>query len=296
MIFKITLIYDIQKFIKNILFLFGFLMMPFFLITNSYGENTPEKKEYVLALAPQHSLGLMLKAWTPVLWAYNEQTNNEIYLKVFPSKAAFEENMLSGESDFVFGSAFYYLILNQKHGYIPLVRSNKKFLNGIIVVKKNSDITTVDDLNGQRVAFPSQNAFGASLYIRSMLDSKGIKVEPLYSENHEKTYFSVDRGLAIAGGGVLRTFNVFNLRNSLKVIYTSPDLPTHPLMAHPRVPKKVQKDIISFLLSLNETDDGRRMLTEIKLEKPVRVNHRLDYQSLRDLNILDFSSFDMTGE
>jgi len=238
----------------------------------------------------------MLKSWEPVMEAFNKQTNNKIFLKIFTAKALFEEYLLLGEADFIFGNAYYYLILNQKHGYKPLVRSNKKSLNGIIVVRKNSNITTLDDLKGQRVAFPSQNALGASLYIRSMLASKGIKVNPVYTKNHEKTYFSVDSGSAIAGGGIDRTFNQYKLRHSLKVIYTSPDLPAHPIMAHPRVPQNTIEDFISFILSLDETDDGRKLLTGIKLEKPIRADHTLDYKSLKNLNILEFSSFARTGE
>jgi phosphonate transport system substrate-binding protein len=59
---------------------------------------------------------------------------------------------------------------NKKHGYAPLVRDVGRSLFGIIVVKKDSPIETVSELDGEIVAFPAPNALGAALKenLRSM--------------------------------------------------------------------------------------------------------------------------------
>ncbi len=267
-----------------------FIMLPFFLLSNSYGENNQDKSEYILALAPQNRPTLLLRAWKPVIDTFNRQTNSNIQLKFFPSKAVFEKYLLSGEADFVFASAFYYILAKQKHGYTPLVRSNAKVLKGIIVAPKDSDIE-INDLDGRKVAFPSRNALAASLYIRSFLTSQGVNVDPDYAGTHENSYYYVFRGLAKAGGGINRTFNQFKYKDSLKVIYTTPGLPMHPLIAHPRVSDKVKEALISHFLTLNESDEGKDLLKEIKVAEPIQADHNRDYKVLNDLDIIRFSSF-----
>ena len=265
-------------------------MLPFFLISDSYGESNQQKTEYTLALAPQSRPTVLFKAWKPVIDAFNSQSNSNIELRFFPSKAVFEKYLLSGEADFVFGSAFYYILAKQKHGYEPLLRSNAKVLKGIIVAPKDSDIT-INDLDGQKMVFPSRNALAASLYIRSLLTSQGVNVDPYYVGTHENSYYNVLRAIAKAGGGINRTFNQFEYKDSLKVIYTTPGLPMHPLIAHPRVSDKVREALISHFLALKESVEGRKMLKEVKIAEPVRADHDRDYKVLHDLDIIKFSSF-----
>ncbi len=112
----------------------------------------------------------------------------------------------------------------------------------------------------------------------------------------ENAYLFVYRGLARAGGGINRTLNQFQYKDSLKVIYTTPGLPMHPLIAHPRVSDKLKEALLSHFLTLNESDEGRKMLKEVKVAEPIRADHDRDYKVLNDLEIIRFSSFGENSE
>ena len=76
--------------------------------------------------------------------------------------------------------------------------------------------------------------------------------------------------------GINRTFNQFKYKESLKVIYTTPGLPMHPLIAHPRVSERVKESLISHFLKLDESEEGKAMLREVKVAEPVRADHDRD--------------------
>ncbi len=76
--------------------------------------------------------------------------------------------MYKGLPDFAFMNSFHQVVAKKKQGYIPLLRDAKKKRTGIIVVRHDSPIQTIEQLKGQRVAFPAPNAFATSFYTRAL--------------------------------------------------------------------------------------------------------------------------------
>jgi phosphonate transport system substrate-binding protein len=114
--------------------------------------------------------------------------------------------------------------------YLPLVRDNKPH-RGIVVVRKGGPITKIADLDGKTVAFPSPNAIGATLMTRAELERLfGVKVVPLYVKSHSSVYLHVAKGLAAAGGGVMKTLQEQDaaVRDLLSVLHTTEVMPNLP--------------------------------------------------------------------
>lgn len=237
----------------------------------------------VLARAPQLSAAKTSMTWTPFVDYLSEKTGVKIQLKVYDDRNVFESDVRKGNVAFYFGNPGYGVVGHMQHGYVPLVRSDRKLLEGIIVVRKDSGITDVMQLAGRSIAFPSKTAFAASLYIRSRIDSDhGILYQPVYTGSHDNTYRTVLVGKAIAGGGVKRTLESEDRRNreQLNIIYTTPGMKAHPLMAHPEVDEKTRQAIQQAILDLDTNVDGKKMLKKIKIQKPVIANYARDYKPI----------------
>ena len=171
-----------------------------------FSSNVAAERSLILARAPQLSASVTSNIWGPFVKSLSESTNLNIKLKVYDERLDFENDIKLGKIDLYFGNPGYGVAGHLKHGYIPLIRSDRKLLEGIVVTKKDSDIQTIEQLNGKIIAFPDKSAFAASIIVRSRINSDfNIKFKTLYTGSHDNTYRAVLIGKALAGGGVKRT-------------------------------------------------------------------------------------------
>lgn len=117
--------------------------------------------------------------------------------------------------------------------YQPLVGDGATLLRGILAVRRDSPITSLQQLNGAMIAFPSPNAFAASLLIRAHLRQQGVAFTPVYLKTHSNVYRAVAIDQVGAGGGVNNTLQrePVELRERLRVLFTTPGYPAHPFSA-----------------------------------------------------------------
>ncbi len=194
---------------------------------------------------------------------------------------------MNGEPDIAYMNAYQLISSRQKQGYIPLIRDDTQMLKGIIVVRRDSKIKNIYEIDGKTVAFPAPNAFGASLFVRATLARKKISVLPRIVVTHANVYRHVIKGFVIAGGGVRRTYDRESkmVKAQLRILFETPGVPSHPLAVHPRVPEKLREKIITSILSMAKVEKYRRLLTAVQLPKPVRADYKKDYKSLERLRL-----------
>ena len=242
----------------------------------------------VLARAPQLSPSIISQQWGPFIKHLSVTTGIDITLKVYTDRASFEHDILAGKVDLYFGNPGYGIIGHLLHGYTPIIRSNRKLLEGILVVKKDSGIKNIEQLNNKIIAFPDENAFAASLYIRARMNSDlKIDFQPLYTGSHNNSYRAVLIGKAAAGGGVQRTLENEDsaLREQLLTIYTTPGMKSHPLMIHPKVSENIRNSIQQAILDMDTDSAGKKLLKTIKLQQPVIADYLRDYKSVESFAI-----------
>lgn len=242
-----------------------------------------QARDFTLAVVPQYTVSEIYKNWQPLLSELERATGDRFKLLVYPSFRQFETDYLAGVPDFVYFNPYHQLVGNRAQGYIPLVRDGKRKLTGIIVVRKDSGIDSITQLQGMDIAFPAPNAFAASLYMRTLLSEKeGLNFHAYYVQSHSNGYRHVYTGKALAAGGVISTLRrqPAAIRNELKVIYQTPAYPPHPIAAHPRVSPTVRSKLTAVLLELQGTAQGRQLLSAIQMAHPIRAEYRRDYTPL----------------
>ncbi len=225
---------------------------------------------YTFGVVPQFDARQIRQVWKPILTRLEAETGQRFQLVGTSTIPEFETRFLSGEFDFAYMNPYQVLKGAESVGYVPLVRDVGRTLHGIIVVRKDSPITRVEDLNGKKVAFPAPNALGATLVPRSdFKHTFGINVLPRYVQSHSSVYLNVVMGETAAGGGVQKTLaqQPPAIRDSLRVLYRTRDIPPHPVAAHPRVPEKVRDAVRNGFLSIPATEEGSRLLSRIPIQR-----------------------------
>lgn len=250
-------------------------------------QSDARRPAFDVAVVPQFPAAELHRDWTPLLERLGHQMGISLNLKLSPSIPRFEALLLEGRPDFAFLNPYHQVMAARAHGYVPLVRNGKP-LTGILVVRKDSPIRSVRELAGTDLAFPSPNAFGASLWMRALLaERERINFNPLYVQTHGNVYRQVMRGSAAAGGGVNLTLSqeTPEVRDGLRVLLETPEAASHPLSAHPRVPAMVQRQVTEALLSLTGEPTGMSLLKAVALTNPVAASHARDYRPLEQYKL-----------
>ena len=241
---------------------------------------------YTFSVIPQFKLAQLQKEWTPVLKRISQETGIQLQLKLQSTLQKFDAEVSKGAMDFAYFNPYQMLVAQKSKGYIPMLR-DKKSLHGILVVRKDGPYKSIKDLDGQTIGFPAPNSFGASLYIRAVLSEEHpIKFTPRYLVNHNLVFCQVARGLVAAGGSVNAALSDESeeIREQLVVLYKTPDVPSHPIAVHPRVPEQVRKSVMNSLLGMQKDEEGRAMLKEIRMPNLIDTDFQKDYLPLKKLH------------
>jgi len=249
-----------------------------------------EEKVYTIGIVPQFEIRHIRKIWNPILNEIKKKTGYKLTFVGSPTIPDFESEFNAGSFDFAYMNPYHALIANKTQGYVPLIRDTGRKLQGILVVRKDSGIDSVKELDGAKISFPAPNALGASLLIRADLTKQyNIKFNPVYVKTHSSVYLNVIVKQTAAGGGVGKTLKQQkeNIRGALKTIYRSPEVSPHPITAHPRVPEIVKNNIKQAFLELAESDAGKALLSKIPM-KQIGDAQLSDYTPLNEFNLDEF--------
>jgi phosphonate transport system substrate-binding protein len=252
------------------------------------------KHQYSVYIVPQYSSTEIYATWAPLLEKVGVQTKQCFNLVVPGSIPDFEKAVIAGKADYAYMNPYHEVIAYHAQKYNPLIADGSKLLSGIVVVKADSPIKTLPDLRNASIAFPSPNSFGASLLIRATLSKAGIPFQAEYVKSHSNVYRAVIMGDYQAGGGIQATLNHERpeIKERLRVVYTTAAYRSHPISAHPRVPKEEASNFAHSVLSLKKDPSGQKLLDAIQIPDPIVVSYQKDYQPLESLGLSKFVVID----
>jgi len=238
-------------------------------------------------VVPQFDARRIQSIWQPVLDALEKQSGHHFELIGSPSIPEFEKQFLAGDFNFAYMNPYHLIKAHESQGYMPLVRDVGRMMFGIVVVRKDSPIQDVKELDGKSVAFPAPNALGAALIPRTEFgEIYKINIQPEYVRSHSSVYLNVVTGQTVAGGGVQKTLQKqpANIRDALKIIYETPQVAPHPIAVHPRVDKVTRDKVRQAFLQLGNTPEGRELLAKIPMKQVGQATLE-DYARLKQMGL-----------
>lgn len=264
----------------------GMAMATLCLAGHAGAQSTAAPTQLVLGIVPQFPAVELQRRWTPVLNWLEKSCHLSIRVDYVSNIPAFEERFLAGQFDLAYMNPYHAVMAYRAQRYEPLVRDGQNMLKGVLTVKADGSVQRLQDLQGATIAFPSPNAFGASLYMRALLErTHGIRFTPFYAKTHSNAYRHVLKGEALAAGGVGSTLTAETpeVQSQLRVLYETPPSAPHPLAAHPRVNADQRRCVTEQLTAADLPQATRDWLVEIQMPKPIRAVYGRDYQPLEKL-------------
>lgn len=216
-------------------------------------------------VVPQQTASKLARNWRPILRHLSEKTGLKIRFRTAPSIPVFEERLAAGTYDIAYMNPYHYTEFSKNPGYRAFAKAKNKSIRGIIVVRKDSEINHLSDFDQQIMAFPAPAAFAASVLPRAQFALNNIHVTPKYVSSHDSVYLSIARGIYVGGGGVERTLATVSpeIRDQLKVLWTSEPFTSHPLAAHPRLGKEKVDRIAEAMLAMENSETGLLLLKRL---------------------------------
>lgn len=222
---------------------------------------------YSFAPLPQFEHRKEFATWKPIVDELHLRTGVDFDLIIPFSIPELEREFSKGTYDFAYVNPIHFTRGLRRHAYVPLV-SDAAPSRGIVVVSKDSQVQKPEELNGKSLAISSANAFTSSLTIQSDLLYKfNVKMSVVAVNSHSSVYIHVANKLADAGGGAESTLREQPqaILDSLRILHTTADFPSHPVVAHPRVPTEIREKVRAAFVEMAQTPAGAAMLGRIPM-------------------------------
>ncbi|MBL8468428.1 PhnD/SsuA/transferrin family substrate-binding protein [Methyloversatilis discipulorum] len=243
-----------------------------------------------VGVVPQQAASDLAQGWIPLLREVSAVSGCEFRFATAPTITEFERRLARGEYAIAYMNPYHYVVFHQAAGYQAFAREKDRKLRGLIVVRNDSAIASVQELDGKEVAFPSPAAFAATVIPLAELKRGGISVKPRFVASHDSVYLNVARGLVVAGGGIERTLEAIDasVRDRMRVIWRSAEYPPHAFARLPGVPESVGRDFVDAMQKVAASAPGADLLKQIGFKGVVSAQDR-DWEPIRalDIRVLD---------
>lgn len=246
-----------------------------------------EERAYTVGVVPQFTSLRTAEIWQPVIDQISRNSGIQLELRSAANIPEFEQQFINGTYDFAYMNPYHLIVANEKQGYKPLLRDTGRHLYGIIVVRKDSDIQSVQQLDEKTIAYPAPNALGAALIPRTEFHEKfNINTHDLYVKSHTSVYLNVLLGKAAAGGGVQKTLSQQpkNVRDQLRILYRTTEVSPHPFTVHPRISKDIQDTVVESFMKMGSNNQGVELLKNIPIKRIGKASLS-DYNALKEMGL-----------
>jgi len=243
-----------------------------------------ESGSYQFGVFPHFSAGQIENMFAPIAVDLSKALGRPVALKTKSSYAAFTTELDRETYDIAFIQPFDYIRAHDLHGYIPLARRGER-LAALIAVKADSPLETLADLKGKKLGLPPEVAAVSHLTKMALLQAHidprtDLKIQ--YYKAHDSCLQQVLIGEIAACGTAAYPIRFFENKWHVKfrVLAKSQSISHSLFVVHPRVPKSDREIILKTLLSLPNTDAGRKLLEKGELKPFIAVTDA-EYDSVR---------------
>lgn len=248
-------------------------------------ESPATQAQYLFGVHPLHNPKKLHEVYGPLVEHINSvlrPDNASLRLEASRSYAAFDEKLAQGHFHFALPNP-YQTISSVTHGYEIFGKmDNDEDFRGIFLVRKDSSIKDVKDLQGKTVSYPAPTALAATMMPQMYLTENGLDVmkdiHNLYAGSQESSMMSVYLSKSAAGATWPPPWRKFQeerpaIAQELYVIWQTEPLPSNGLVVRKDVPEVIRAKVSSVLFTLQETPEGRTILERIPLSRFVPADN-----------------------
>lgn len=249
-------------------------------LINVLGSSVPafaDENSLVLGVFPRRSVESTIQLFTPLTARLTEELGVKVKLETARDFEAFWDGVAKRRYDIVHYNQYQYVRSAKLYGYEVIAKNEelgKDKLSGVVIARKDSEISTLSDLKGKRLFFGGGKSAMMSYIVPTiLLRQAGLSegdYEEQFSRNPPNAVFAVFYGHADAAGsgdGFSRLPSITEKidTSQLKVVATSNELSHLPWAVSEGVDPALKARIQEILTTLDDDDQGASVLRSAQL-------------------------------
>lgn len=224
--------------------------------------NESSKAKLYVGVISRYPPNIIFKGYQPIIDYLNQNEKYHFELKLSTSYSETVNQLVNGEVAIAFFGTLLYINAHNRYGIVPILKplneDFKPFFRSVLFTKENSEINSLIDLKGKKIALPSKESFSGNWLIKYELKNHNISGSEFADiENfayHQNVMFQVLKGNFDAGVVKDRVINEYKDRN-VKIIAYSEPVPGSPIVAAKDYDEQIIQTIKELLLKIDLNDE-----------------------------------------
>ncbi|MBO8168902.1 MAG: phosphate/phosphite/phosphonate ABC transporter substrate-binding protein [Thermoanaerobacteraceae bacterium] len=262
-------------------------------------QNVAKKSEDMplrVALAAMTSTKSSISYYEELLDLLSKTLNRPVKLIQRNTYAEVNQLLRTGQIDVAFICTYSYVTGHDQFGLelvaAPVKNGEPKY-QSYIIVRRDSGIESFADLKGKKFAFTDPMSTTGYLYPMSLL-KKQYNSSPekffadyIFTFSHDNSIKAVSHGIVDGAAVESLVFkhmaeNEPEVTSKVKIIKKSSEFASPPVVARPGLDKSLKRQLVRFLTTLDDTEQGRKILAKMGLEEFRQIDDAA-YDSVRAL-------------
>ena len=253
----------------------------------------PADAEIRLVTVPRLSAAELQTIFAPLTEYLTREVGEKVTLVIPKDFDGVKDAVKAGKADIGFVNPLIYIQVKNSVNIAPLALSSEvksgTRLRGIIIARKDSGITKLQDLKGKKFSFVEEDSPAGHIFQKLLLSRAGFDVKKdivmlPYAKTHENVVTAVFNKTADAGG--VREEQLDKMKGTLdtsqlRIVGYTDYFPNWPFFATPSLKKETADKIRTALLKLKPNDpQNEKILGPMRLTGFIPVLDR-EYDDLR---------------
>lgn len=229
---------------------------------------------YSFAVYPIEDSPDLLETYQPLLDYLNTSVKGtQIVLEPSDNYKLFEQKYQKRKPDFLLANPWQTLQAIKSGYHVIAMAENSIDLKGFFVVRRDSEIQEPADLKGKKVSYPAPTAFDNCILQQYYLYTHGIDVNKditnWYVGSQESTLLNVFYKKTAAGTCWSASWKDFDKEYpeksiQLKVLWETELITSNSVMVRNDVPAKITNQVQNFLVELDKSPKGKKLLDNLE--------------------------------
>jgi len=249
--------------------------------------------EIKFGVLPRLSATELFSMYNPLAEYLTKETGEKVTLVIPKDFEAFKETVLAGQVDMAFANPLIYVQLKKSVNLDPVALSSEQKsgtrFRGIIIARKDGDISKVQDLRGKKLSFVDKDSAAGYIFQMLLLSKAGLDVHNdfttlPFAKKHDNVTMAVFNKAADAGG--IREDDLDKMKDKvdlsqIRIVGYTDYFPNWPVFTTPKMNKTVGAKVKAALLKLKPNDpQSEKILSAARLTGFAPVVDK-DYDELR---------------
>jgi len=237
------------------------------------------EEEILIGLMPEENIFTQMDRNRPLAAYLTKKLGTKVRFTILSRYGDVLDRFMSRKMDGAFFGVFTSVLAMEQLDAEPIVHpvnlDGSSAVQSYIFVRKDSNIASVQDMKGKRIAFVDKATVTGYLFALSFLRELGVQDIKTYfrdisfTGSHGSTIYAVLDGRADIGTAKSRIFHQLvkkdhSIKEELTILATSPSFPGTTLFLRKDLPPAKRLQIRDILLGMDKDAEGKEVLKKLE--------------------------------